>query len=54
MNAFEKKNGNATIAQFILETLTLTASAKIKGTQREYSSKPLKHSIGERILLFKR
>ena len=24
------------------------------GTQREYSSKPLKHSIDERILVFKR
>ena len=26
----------------------------IKGTQREYSTKPLKHSIVERILVFKR
>ena len=26
----------------------------IRGTQREYSSKPLKHSIVERILVFKR
>ena len=26
----------------------------IRGTQREYSSKPLKHSIVERILEFKR
>ena len=25
-----------------------------KGTQREYSSKPLKHSIFERILVFQR
>ena len=25
-----------------------------RGTQREYSSKPLKHSIVKRILLFKR
>ena len=25
-----------------------------RGTQREYSSKPLKHSIVERILVFKR
>ena len=24
-----------------------------RGTQREYSSKPLKHSISERILVFK-
>ena len=27
---------------------------KLRGTQREYSSKPLKHSIVERILVFKR
>ena len=26
----------------------------VRGTQREYSSKPLKHSIGECILVFKR
>ena len=26
----------------------------IRGTQREYSSKPLKHSIVKRILVFKR
>ena len=26
---------------------------KTRGTQREYSSKPLKHSIVERILVFK-
>ena len=26
----------------------------IRGTQREYRSKPLKHSIVERILVFKR
>ena len=28
--------------------------AKDRGTQREYSSKPLKHSIVKRILVFKR
>ena len=26
----------------------------VRGTQREYSSKPLKHSIGKRVLVFKR
>ena len=26
----------------------------VRGTQREYSSKPLKHTIVERILVFKR
>ena len=28
--------------------------ALVRGTQREYSSKPLKHSIVKRILVFKR
>ena len=27
---------------------------KVRGNQREYSSKPLKHSTVERILAFKR
>ena len=27
---------------------------RYRGTQREYSSKPLKHSIVKRILVFKR
>ena len=27
---------------------------EIRGTQREYSSKPLKHSMVKRILVFKR
>ena len=27
--------------------------AEYRGTQREYSSKPLKHSIFERLLVFK-
>ena len=29
-------------------------SIRFRGTQREYSSKPLKHSIVKRILVFKR
>ena len=29
-------------------------SKELRGTQREYSSKPLKHSIVKRILVFKR
>ena len=29
-------------------------STKFRGTQREYSSKPLKNAIVERILVFKR
>ena len=32
----------------------LQALVNIRGTQREYSSKPLKHSSVERILVFKR
>ena len=31
-----------------------SARASCKGTQREYSSKPLKHRIVRRILVFKR
>ena len=34
-----------------IRTLFLT---DIRGTQREFSSKPLKHSIVKRILVFKR
>ena len=33
---------------------TLYVSSINRGTQREYSSKPLKHSIVKRILVFKR
>ena len=33
---------------------TLLFRAFVRGTQREYSLKPLKHSIVERILVFKR
>ena len=40
------------------KTATIQDSAllvvKYRGTQREYSSKPLKHSIVKRILVFKR
>ena len=32
----------------------LVLETKLRGTQREYSSKPLKHSIVKRILVFKR
>ena len=34
--------------------IVILQSTFIRGTQREYSSKPLKHSIVERILVFKR
>ena len=34
---------------FLLQT-----RIELRGTQREYSSKPLKHSIVKRILVFKR
>ena len=33
---------------------TLRQNTQVRGTQREYSSKPLKHSIVKRILVFKR
>ena len=41
----------------LIHTLTrnnVTARCKLKGTQREYGSKPLKHSIVKLILVFKR
>ena len=36
-----------------ISSLVLTA-IDVRGTQRKYSSKPLKHRIVERILVFKR
>ena len=36
------------------EAILLLLLPKFKGTQQEYSSKPLKHNIVERILVFKR
>ena len=39
---------------FFLFNVLYQFSLKIRGTQQEYSSKPLKHSIVERILAFKR
>ena len=44
------------IAQVRLSLLAVYESMPIynRGTQREYSSKPLKHSNVERILVFKR
>ena len=44
----------------IFETITnislviIMYNTTIRGTQREYSLKPLKHSIVQRILVFKR
>ena len=35
-------------------TQPLKFHCKFRGTQREYSSKPLKHSIVKRILVFER
>ena len=32
----------------------LETEPRVRGTQREYSSKPLKHSTVKRILVFKR
>ena len=36
------------------KSLVTRREAECRGTQREYSSKPLKHSIVERLLVFKR
>ena len=36
------------------DAYTFESSSYFRGTQREYSSKPLKHSNVERILVFKR
>ena len=36
------------------KSLVTRRQAECRGTQREYSSKPLKHSIVERLLVFKR
>ena len=36
------------------EIVKLPISSFIRGTQREYSSKPLKHTMVKRILVFKR
>ena len=43
-----------TTEQRLQLVLTTESSSLIRGTQREYSSKPLKHSIVKRILVFKR
>ena len=44
------------IAEFLIQMEPKNCKNKqnIRGTQREYSSKPLKHSIVKRILVFKR
>ena len=36
------------------KSLVTRRQAEFRGTQPEYSSKPLKHSIVERLLVFKR
>ena len=53
----EKKVENATRSGVFLtnfEVFHLVMKLYVRGTQREYSLKPLKHSIVERILVFKR
>ena len=44
---------NATARYLCLGTLLREFEAKGKGTQREYNSKQLEHSIVKRILVFK-
>ena len=43
-----------TLYRMTREPCTETKTAPDRGTQREYSSKPLKHSSVERTLVFKR
>ena len=38
----------------LLERIEREKNKPFRGTQREYSSKPLKHGILKRILVFKR
>ena len=58
----EKKNGNRNtcdkifgerIRHFLKRVTMKFHVVVVRGTQREYSSKPLKHSSVKRILLFK-
>ena len=58
-NAVRKRGGNDNdveeeIANNCNSTTTAVTGTFIRGIQREYGSKPLKHSIVKRILLFKR
>ena len=53
MKVFVKKPKKTKIFTEI-RTLTLDEMTKLRGTQREHSSKPLKHSTVKRILVFKR
>ena len=39
---------------FMARIENLSSHRYLRGTQREYSSKPLKHGIIKRILVFKR
>ena len=47
-------NSNQAAISLFCNTNMATVTRHVRGTQREYSSKPLKHSIVERILVFKR
>ena len=44
----------AVFGKRLQEHQAMSFVTKLRGTQREYSSKPLKHSIVKRILVFKR
>ena len=49
----DKKAGSLLFIVIIIHSKDFPSS-DCRGTQREYSSKPLKHNIVERILVFKR
>ena len=50
LNSSKDMNKNVISTWWSIAKISQTS----RGTQREYSSKPLKHSISERILVFKR
>ena len=50
----KKRNNYQPILHDKVNCLALLFCRELRGTQREYSSKPLKHRIVKRILVFKR
>ena len=53
-NNHGNKDGRCFGNIFMARIENLSSHRYLRGTQREYSSKPLKHSIVKRILVFKR
>ena len=50
----EVMNIKAQVKRRLAHVVQVHVCRKLRGIQREYSSKPLKHSIVKRILVFKR